>query len=510
MGTFYVSTTIGNSDANDGSTWTLAKQSVAGALAAATGVGPHLIYVDKDSNYSATSASITWNAATANAQISIISVNRNGSTTTGHSGWYPGARETVASNAFGFTIGSTRSQSLYIYGMNVTGASGTSASNTMLIAPTAGVSATITLDSVSLTQQGSSSAATIAFGGTAGSMTYKSYLRAINCTFSIRSSATGSGIELNAAVGEMVGCTFGYGGANKPTSLFTAGSIGASNSGIWTIRDCDLSGFNTSGGSYFLATNLATRISVINCKLAGSMGWYTGTFGAPGAEILGIVNDSGDTNYKFRFDNLYGGIVEESTYYRSAGAKFDGAGVSWKITTSSSCSEFTPFMTPWIQRWVRDTGSQSVRLELLRGSATAYKDHEVWGEFATMQNSLVPVGTLDSTRNGSPTDTSGSSLSASSEGWSGGLSPSSPLYAGVTKTIAEHSFVRARLGVGIASSVIYLCPALVMGSQSSTPAVRWGADGSAIVVEPDTPVVVSHRTLTVDAFDLDEYLKEMT
>lgn len=506
MSDFYV---WASGSGTTGASWDTAFANVNAALAAATGTGPHRIYVDKGltTTYAATAANYT--PATASAKISIISVDRGGRLNgTGHSGWSAGASETTP-DGFAFNIGTTRANAMYIFGMTLKTAANTSASNIFNIANTGTFQSVLTLDSCNLYSQGASSAATFEMGQTGGANATRAILRFINTNFFVRNSSTNPAFNLNLADGEFVDCTFGYSGASKPPNLFAQNSV-CTIGGRWLIRDCDLSGFNTTSGSYFLLTNISHDIRVVNCKLSSVPSWVSGSWiaNSPG-QITSILNDSGDTHNRFRVDNPYGTLTEETTNVRNNGASFDGSPISWKVVTTASCSEYTPFVCPPINRWVRDLISQDIRIEILRGSATAWKNHEVWAQFATLQNASFPLGADDSTRDPSPTDTSGTSLPTSSETWAGGLSPASAVYCGVTKTIAEHSLVRGRVSIGSSLATLYICPAMSIGSQSKAAAVRWTLDG-AMVVEPDTPTAISRKILTVDPVDLDEYLKEMT
>ena len=86
----------GATGTGDGSTWANAYTTLLGAVAGATGTGPHNIIVDSALNESPAGIA-NIGAATAGATINIQSVNRGGRTTgTGHDGLQSGATLSTA------------------------------------------------------------------------------------------------------------------------------------------------------------------------------------------------------------------------------------------------------------------------------------------------------------------------------------------------------------------------------------------------------------------------------
>lgn len=461
--TYYVSSVIGNSDANNGSTWTLAKATVAGGLAAATASGD-IIYVDSAHVFSS-GAAITWDVATTDNTVSIISVNRNGSTTTGHSGWLAGGKETVGVNTAGFTLGSVRAGKMYVYGMYLEGNSGNNAANVVsLKSPTGGTSGCeYRLDSCTLSTPGSSASANISFGTVnANAPGTKVWLK--SPTLILRNQISTTQGAINIALSEVFisGATISYAGGTKPQNLIMFGS---NPMGTLEIVDSDLSGFNTTSGFFVLDSGINGGFArFINCKLSATPSAApTGTWPTGNNGFVHFINcDSADTHNNFLYYSRLGTITANSSIYAGSGAVFDGSGISWQIVTTAACSEAEPFVTPWISKWDTSTSAQTNSVELTYDNATSLTDRTAWVDLEYLSNASFPQGTFASTRNVQPFDGSAVNLGSGSATWTGtgGFSSAKVqrIFTGITP--AEKSLHRARVSIGAASKTIYLDPFL--------------------------------------------------
>jgi hypothetical protein len=134
---------------------------------------------------------------------------------------------------------------------------------------------------------------------------------------------------------------------------------------------------------------------------------------------------------------------------------------SWKIVTTAAASAAVPFVTPPIPVFHDGTAAITPYLEILRdGSATAYKDNEVWAEFALKTTSGTVLGTTSSDAatllSAGANQASGAGLGSwtgeSGTAWSGkcGLSG--------TVTPAEVGEIVARVSVGAPSATVYVDP----------------------------------------------------
>jgi hypothetical protein len=449
-------------DNSDGLTWATAKASVAEGLALATADGD-IVYVDSAHSFSS-GAAISWDVATANTHIRIISVNRNGSATTGHAGPLAGATETVGVNAANFNIANAgRSQRLFIYGMICVGNSG-AGTNNVIIAQTVPASATNTFVQVEfvscvLKTPGTATSTTFFFGTNSNRPAATFILK--DCEISVR-NAVGAAkpITFGGAYFFISNLTISYTGASKPLSCFGATPNGGMH--VIQISDSDLSGYDASGGAYFdLANGDSALFTLINCKLNSTPAIMTGSWRNSIDSITLINCDSGDTKTVFEYRNRQGTLTENTDNYASNGATMNGTNVSWQIVTTSDCNEQVPFVTPWIHKWGESIASQTQTLEFVHDSATNLDDREIWAEFERVSDANFPLGTLLSIRNSQPFDGTGTDHAAGSATWT--LSPAmtnenkQKLSSG-SITPAEKSLLRARVLVGVASKTLYLDP----------------------------------------------------
>lgn len=247
-----------------------------------------------------------------------------------------------------------------------------------------------------------------------------------------------------------------------------------------------MSGYNTTGGTYFEVTNWSeVDVIVRNCKLSATPGLTTGTWLTNVSSLTVINTDSGDTGNVFEYRNRLGTITENTSIYANSGGKFAGSGISWEIVTSSSCSEYEPFITPWIMRWLESTSSSEVGFRLVHDSATDLHDRNTWQHIEYVSSSTFPQGTLISGRNAQPFDGTAVDWTNDSETWTGtgGFGTANTQTIASTFTPGEKSLIRGRLLLGVASKTLYLDPALRITGGLSTPSVRWTNEGS-FNVEP--------------------------
>lgn len=485
MTTLYVSSVDG-SNSDNGTTWALAKQTVAGALSALTGTGPHLIYVDSAHNYTA-SAAISWVASVASQTVAIISVNRNGSTTTGHSGWLSGAKENVGAVSSGFTLAGTRAQNMYIYGCTlISGNSGSFANGVYIANDNNATRLTIDTCTIDNPTTSTSGNAGISVGTALNSAYIPVDVAFVKTTFKLRNSSASVGFTQLTGNVRFVGCSIAFSGANKPTAMFQ-NQIGTGISNV-VFQDCDLSGYDVSSGAYInVGSLLHGKIAIVNCKLSATPTIQTGTWDANNSAYIEIINsDSSDTNNYYAFYNRLGTITRDTSVYRNKGAKFDGNNCSWKLVTTSAVSEGEPFVFPLIQRWSGNTASATFSVDVAFDNATDQTDRTLWAEFSVLESSSFPNGTTTSTRNANPFDASGVNLSSSSDDWTGtgGWTNAKKRTMSVTRTAAEKSFIMARMSAATASWTAYFDPVITITGNVNNASVVWPTNGGAINTEP--------------------------
>lgn len=464
--TVFVSSVDG-SDADSGADWTNAKVTVTGGLAAATDATFNFVYVDS-AHANSVAAAITWNEATADSFVAIISVNR----ATG--AWLAGASESISgATAAAFGIGTTNTnKNLYVYGLAV--ATSTSTSSLLNIGTGFVSRIVIRLVSCVLTINSTAVGTSRFMLGRSSLTNGSTVIELNNTTINIQNSTFAGAITFQTGKSTLCNVQFGYAGASKPTALFAFFGVGHV-----TIKDSDLSGYDTTGGNYFTVGGLNHQVLVTGCKRHATPGWKTGTFPSPEGSITAINVDSGDSHNLFEYCNRFGTITVNTSNYANNGSRFDGAGISWEIVTTADCSVQNPFVTPWIKRWVSATGSQDFHLQLIRDSATDFTDIQVRGEFSNiLESSTFPQGTDTIVGNAQIFDGTPADLTNSSEVWTETLTNDNEMEIRTTRVVAEKSKAMARLLVGVASATFYLDPQLYIGSQGANPPTTWDADGA--------------------------------
>lgn len=277
------------------------------------------------------------------------------------------------------------------------------------------------------------------------------YIRFINCTF--RFGATAQGIYIRQAKVDIEGGSISSDGS-IPSVLFLGSPRSSPDV---TIQGMDLS--SVTGTLVGNSTQSAHTYKLIQCKLgAGVTMLASQTDGTKGTGIA-IVYDcsSGDTHTTFGYHDAFGSCVSDTGIYYTTGA----AGQSWKITTTSNCSYYTPFVSQFVDYYNTGTSAITPYFEILRdGNATAFQNDEVWAEFwikttsgstqsTRYDDSMALLGTPADQANGSGT---GSWTGEQATAWSGKVD------SGASVTPSEAGAIRGRLVVGEPSITVYFDP----------------------------------------------------
>lgn len=293
--------------------------------------------------------------------------------------------------------------------------------------------------------------------GSTASVNVNAYTLFKDCTF--RFGTTGQALLFHQRVDLLGGLISSAG--STPTTLMVGGS--AAQDVTWIGGDLSL----ITGTLVANNTNQAVDYNLIQCKLGAAvvlLATQTITNKSSARVYLHDCN-SGDTHGIFGYYDAFGSIVSSTGTYLTAGA----AAQSWQITTTANCSFGTPFVTPWIDLYNTGTSAVTPELELLRnnGTATAYTDAQVWGEFAVKTTSGSTQSTLYTDKQALvdwAAGTAGTTLAAGvgTGSWTiaSSNSPASFIVdSGAAVTPAENGAIRARVGVGLASvSNLFLDP----------------------------------------------------
>ncbi len=289
-----------------------------------------------------------------------------------------------------------------------------------------------------------------------------------NCTFTF-GRGDYQGVILLGDCRIIGGSLVNSGGFNQYAAIFAAYGSGEGSTAL--IEGVDFSG---CGNSAWALVNPPTGYGapgtfvVRNCKMpsgwAGSLCTPTGTtFDYHGWRGKMHNCDSGDTNYRLREQDWTGSVREETTIVRTGGASDGTTALSWKIATSTYPRfPHRAFESPEIVRWNETTGSAiTVTVEIVTDGATL-KDDECWLEVQYLGTSGVPISSIASDAKTDVLATAANQTTSSETWTTTGLSSPVKQKLSVTFTPQEKGFLHAVVKVAKASTTVYVDPLLTI------------------------------------------------
>lgn len=244
-----------------------------------------------------------------------------------------------------------------------------------------------------------------------------------------------------------------------PSTLVTGGNRGGN---LMRFEGCDLS--LVTGTLVAPNTVEPSTVWFTNCKLGSGVTPLSST----GNNNLGFTDvwlfdcAAGDEHYHLQYHNAFGSLTVDTGIYANDGAQYDGTNrCSWKIVTSSLCSYYHPFVTPWFDVYNATLSAMTPSIEILRnGSTTAYQDDEVWGEWAYKGTTGSTQTTLVNDRKALLAAAANQAAGVGTSGWTGegGSAWSGRLSPASTITPAEIGHIRGRVCVGEPSITVYVDP----------------------------------------------------
>lgn len=443
MANIYVRSTDGN-DADDGSTWALAKATLAGALVIAT--ASDIIWVSQDHAESAAGAKTLTFPTTPGLRI--LCGNDSAEP--------PTALATTASiTTTGNNAITIPSGFAYVYGVIFNSGTGNSAASDLLIAGAA-LAKGMVFESCQFNNLSTSASADPKIGAPASANNDDDLLTFINSSFSFGST----GQTIFAQYGRLIFQGITLTGASAPSTLFTLlANVGTD----MTIEGSDLSGLAFT--NMFDVTAAGTiKVTLRNTKLPASITVVTGTNPGPGGPLVRMHNcDSADTNYRFAEHSFEGSIVNETTIVRTGGASDGTTPIAWKMVSSAGTLFWHPLQSPEIVRWNEAVGSPlTVTVEFVHDSVTNAQDDEIWLEVEYLGTSGTPLGIRASDRMTNILSTPADQAD-SSEAWTTtGLANPNTRKLSVSITPQEKGFIHARVMVANPSTTYYIDPLMTV------------------------------------------------
>lgn len=439
MATIYLRSTDG-SDSDDGSTWALAKATLAAALTAAGAGG--IVYMSQAHAESQASAMTLASPGTAASPVQVLCVNDS-----------TGVLATTGSVSTSLANAISHTGTSYYYGVNFDCAVGTNSSTSIAVVSGSSGSTQI-FDTCTFKLSSTGSSSRISMGGPSADM----LLVFINTTVTFSHASQGF---LPCGKFRWVNTPSAIVGANIPTVLF-----GGANVNRGTI--IDMSGVDLlalgSGTSIFTASAAApsTRYRMENCKLGSSVGLTTGAVAAHGSFELTVTNcDSADTNYRYYKESYSGAITHESTIVKTGGASDGTTSISRKLVSTANSKFYTPLESDPIVVWNETLSSMTATVEIVTDNVTL-TDAECWLEIEYLGTSASTRSSIASDRAASIIATPANQTTSSVTWTTTGLTTPVKQALAVTFTPAEKGPIKARVMLAKASTTVYIDPLITI------------------------------------------------
>lgn len=444
MAIIYVRSTDG-SDVDPGTTWALAKATLAGAFAIAA--AGDTIYVSQVHAETQASGITLTSPGTIASPVRVICGN-DGATPPTALATTATISSTGASSAISFGAGFT-----YYYGITFSVADSTNPGN--ITVGSTNASRKNIFERCVLKINGSNGSSRISFhGASAGNLKQEVWL--IDSTFQFGQAA--QGLIFNAGDFKWTGSASTTAGT-VPTTLLLQPSTTLPARVL--IRGVDLSPLGSSN-IINLAQTSNFEALIENCKLGSSFSLVTGTIG--GATYVTCVNnDSGDTNYKFERQSYQGNISHEIIIVRSGGSSNGVTPFSRKMVSSANTKFFDPLESIPITFYNTSTGSITVEAEIVTDNVTL-TDAEAWIEVSYPGTSGFPLYLVSSDRATNILTTPANQTTSTVTWTTTGLTTPVKQVLSVTFTPTKAGPIRARVMLAKASTTMYVDQLRLVGS----------------------------------------------
>ena len=251
--------------------------------------------------------------------------------------------------------------------------------------------------------------------------------------FSFGTSNSGSRAEItfinskvrinNAGQGLSVFCLFLVEGGNllDASSTVPTTLVKSVNSKACKMQFVGVDFSQMTSGTIF-ANNINNHTDVIlsQCKLGAATLAAAQSIGSN--EYWLYDCSTTDTHYQFAHYAYNGSTTISTSIYANDGAEYDIAGSkhSMVVAGNANTNRAYPYISPWFSRYNEGVSAVTPTIEILRdGSATAYTDIEVWGEWTVKTTSGFPVASISTDYGGHLATGANQDAGAGLSGWTG-------------------------------------------------------------------------------------------
>lgn len=451
MANYYCRSTDG-SNADNGSTWALAKADLhtatTGALATASGAGD-TIYVSQAHSQSTAASIILSPLGTAANPTKIIGVSDAAEPPTTLT--FP-ASAVIATGAGAYGIDITG----YGYWEGISFRSGVDSSSTVAPLRLSNASTPNANTFVSCKFETASVGANnrIQLGSTGSGSNDDTQVILIDPVFKF--GATSHAIAPAASRVRWKGGSIDSSGS-IPATLF----VPASGSGVsvdMEINGADLSAITGT----LVAQGVAATGQIIfkNCKLGSGVTLSSGTPNGPGGIQLYFYNcDSADTNYMYAYRGFLGDIDTVTGQYLSGGSTIDSQALALKAVSSASMLFHQALKIPISPIYIDTVGSsKTVTVEVAQDNgAAALTESEIWLEVEYLGTSGYPISSVATDHNSTILSLSTTAQTTSTATWTGLTNPTKQKLE-VTFTPQEKGYIQCRVYLAKPSATVYVDP----------------------------------------------------
>lgn len=275
-----------------------------------------------------------------------------------------------------------------------------------------------------------------------GSSNNNNYCKFINCIFRLGNPS--QNIAIRTGRFDFDSCSLSSSGS-APNTLFGFGAYPNSMNFV----GCD---FSHCTNTLFGTSSLSSYVAYLaQCKLGTNvnpLATQTPTNKSSGAVYLFDCSSDGTDGYTAYYD-AFGSCVTDYTVYFTSGA----AQQSWRITTTTYCTFYTPFVTPWIDMYHTGTSSITPYFELVQSGAgltTPMSNDSAWAEFAVKTTSSSMQSTFYNDRMALLGTPAAQAAGAGTGSWTkpAGTYVSQKFDSGSAVTPTEPGAIRGRIIVG--------------------------------------------------------------
>lgn len=448
MANIYVRSTDGN-NADNGSTWALAKLDLAGA--AGIDAAGDDIYIS-DNHAESTAAGITpVFANNAASPVKLLSANDAAEPPTA---LLAGAKVTTTG-----TSSITLSGSIYVWGLTFECGSGAVNAN-LTLNPNSTDNARQQYEDCIFRQVATGASTNMQINGTASSNNNANWTRFKNCTIKFARASVGiqnwgefvwDGGSIESGSTALTGVLFVAPTSGRPSRVEVAG-VDFSNIGSAVTF------FNAAGAAFQLGT-------LRNCKLPAS---WSGSLASGTWNVQGRFSmyncDNGDTNWRLWIEEYAGTITDETTVVKTGGASDGTTPIAWKLITRSTANEYTSRLTTDdIAVWIETVGSPiTLTLDFTHDSATNLQDDEIWANVEYLGTSGFPLSLSASCRRASVLTTPADHDASSATWANSGMTNPNEQKLEVTFTPLEKGVAFVRVFLAKPSYTVFLDPLPVL------------------------------------------------